>query len=293
MWISLALLSAAASAATTMSLKTVVARGGIVVPIAGYRGVAGLVLAAIVVALGLLPEPTAAYLRLTGLMVVPEVAGVLCMAAALRRGELSRVQPLFGTLPVFVMLSGMIVLGEMPTAVAALGVVLVAMGLYVTGLRRGASWAEPLRELARTPASWYALAASVAWTFATMVHKAGIAEVGPLPWAMTICLASSVGVLVASWVAATVRRFPDADGIAAGTWRRIALTGAVFAVQQIGLQLALRDAPAAYVTALTATSTVLATLLGIVALRERSAPGRRLAAAAMVAAGAVLIALGR
>lgn len=287
MWVFLALLSAAAAAATTFLVKGAVGRGGVVYVSAGYRAVAGVVLALLVLLAGPVPAPTAAYGRLAALVFVPEVAGVLCMAAALRLGELSRVQPLFGTLPMFVMLSEMAFLGARPTAGGGAGVALVVAGVYLAGLRRGMRWWEPLADLGRSAAGRYALAASLAWTCATLIHPSGIRAVGPLPWATTLAFSSAAGVvLLGPLVTRGAARTPAATG--AGWWP-IALAGALFAVQQVGLQFALRDAAAGYVVSLTATSTVLSTLLGVVVLGEREGSRRRVAAAAMVAAGAALI----
>jgi uncharacterized membrane protein len=60
----------------------------------------------------------------------------------------------------------------------------------------------------------------------------------------------------------------------------------------VGLQLALRAAQASYVVAVTATSTPLATALGVALLGERTAARFRILGAALVSVGAVMIALG-
>jgi uncharacterized membrane protein len=79
---------------------------------------------------------------------------------------------------------------------------------------------------------------------------------------------------------------------AAGWAAAVLLAGAAFAVQQVGLQLSLRAAQASYVVAVTATSTPLATALGVALLGERTAARFRILGAALVSIGAVMIALG-
>ena len=102
------------------------------------------------------------------------------------------------------MLGGWLFLDEMPTAPAAGGVVLVTVGVYCIGLRPGASALEPLRALARERASWFAVAAAVAWSITTLIHKFGIAAVGPFPWGVTLAIGS--GLLLAAALPVMGRR---------------------------------------------------------------------------------------
>jgi uncharacterized membrane protein len=113
--------------------------------------------------------------------------------------------------------------------------------------------------------------------------------VGPLPWAVTLAVSSG---LTLGLALPLIARRTGTIGIppAAGRWAAlVALGGTTFAVQQIGLHLALRAAQAGYVVALSATSILLATVLGVVLLGERSAAGARIAGGVLVSAGAALI----
>lgn len=290
MWVAFALLSALCSAGTTLMLKRAVARGGAVESTVAFRAVAGVLLVALTLALGPWPAPTPAYWRAAALVLPPEVAGMVFLTLALRAGDLSHVQPLLGTLPIFVTAGGLLFLGEVPTLPAMSGIVLVTLGVYAVGLRAGASLWEPFRALARSRAGWYALAAAAAWSAATMVHKVGIREAGPFAWAATLTLGSALALAVALpvlWhtgaLALPAREAP---------WtRQVLAAGAFFAVSQVGLHVALRAAHAGYVIALTGTGTLLSIAFGIVLLGERGAPGARVAAGVLVTAGAAIIAL--
>lgn len=290
MWVAFALVSALSAAGTTLMLKQAVARGGAVESTVAFRAVAGLLLAALTLAVGPWPAPTPVYWRTAALVIPPEVAGMVCLSLALRAGDLSLVQPLLGTLPLFVTIVATVLLDETPTLPAAAGIVLVTLGVYAVGLRAGASPLEPLRALVRSRAGWYALAASAAWSLATVLHKVGIREVGPFAWAVTLTLGSALALapaLPVLWGTGRLR-LPGRDV----PWvRLVAAAGACFAVQQVGLHLSLRQARAGYVIALTATSTLAATAFGVVVLGERSAPRARVAASLLVSAGAAIIAL--
>jgi uncharacterized membrane protein len=291
MWIVFALAAALGSAGTSFALKRTVEHAGAVVSTVTFRILAGLLLLCVVAVTGGWPALTPEYWRAAAWVLVPEVLGMLCLTLALRAGDLSLVQPLLGLLPPLVMLGGWLFLDEVPTAPAATGVVLVTAGVYCIGLRPGASALEPLRALARERASWFAIGAAVAWSITTLIHKFGIAAVGPFPWGVTLAIGS--GLLLGAalpvmgrrtgGVALPVRWFP---------WGGyVAVAAIAFALQQSGLYLAMRMAQAGYVIAISSTGLLIATGLGIVLLNERGAAGHRLAGAVLVSAGAVLIAL--
>lgn len=293
MWIFLALTAACGAAGTSFGLKRAVAHGGVLVSTVACRVVAAILLAAIVAALGGWPGMPPEYWRAVGLVLVPEVLGTLFMTLALRSGDLSLVQPLMGLLPPLVTIGGAVFLREVPTPVAAVGVLLVTLGVYCVGLQPGSSALEPIRSLARSRAGAYAAASATSWSLATLVHKQGIAAVGPFPWAVTLALGSAVALgavlPVVAWRSGEGVGVPER---AAGPWLgAVALAGLAFALQQAGLHLAFRATQAGYVMAVSATGVLFGTLLGIFVLRERAAARTRAAGALLVCSGAVLIAL--
>jgi drug/metabolite transporter (DMT)-like permease len=72
--------------------------------------------------------------------------------------------------------------------------------------------------------------------------------------------------------------------------RVVALTGFCFAVQQLGLQNALRRSQAGYVMAVVSMSILIASTIGVVVLREHGG-AHRIAGAVLVSAGVAMIAL--
>lgn len=293
MWVILALGGAVGAAMTSFLLKRAVLRGGAVASSVAARLVAGVLLVGLAAAAGAEAALDGDYWRAVGLVIVPEVLGTVFLTLALREGDLSLVQPLTGLLPPLVTLGGIVFLREVPTPAAAVGVLLVTAGVYCVGLQPGTSAWEPLRALGRSRASWYAVASTVSWSLSTLVHKQGIAAVGPFPWAATIAVASGLALAVAlpflRWRTGDAG-LPEREEAArwGGT---VAAAGLAFAVHQAGLHMAFRSAHAGYVIALSSTSILLATALGIVVLRERSAAASRIAGAALVTAGATTIAL--
>ncbi len=292
MWIVFALAAAFGSAWTSFGLKRAVEHAGAVVSTVAFRILAGLLLLCAVAATGGWPAPTPEYWRAAGWVLVPEVLGMLCLTLALRTGDLSLVQPLMGLLPPMVMLGGWLFLGEVPTAPAAAGIVLVTAGVYCIGLRPGLSALEPLRALARERASWYAVAAAVAWSITSLMHKTGIAAVGPFPWGVTLALGSALLLAAVLPVLAWRTGAVGLPRTGALPWAGfVLLAGTAFALQQTGLYLSLRLAHTGYVIAITSTGLLIATGLGIVFLGERTAARYRIAGALLVSTGAALIAV--
>jgi drug/metabolite transporter (DMT)-like permease len=194
-----------------------------------------------------------------------------------------------GILPIFVTINGALFMHEVPTLLAAFGIVLVALGIYAVGLRRGGSPLEPLRSLAADRGSWYAVLSAVFWSVTPFLHKAGTATVGPLMWSMSVSLASG---LVLGAVLPFRRRVPAVAPAQRSRWMTlVAATAIPFTLQAVALQFALQRAQGGYVMALSSMSTLIASALAVLLYRE---PGgsTRIPGAVLVAAGAALIALG-
>lgn len=291
MWIAFALTAAMGGASTSLLLKRTVLHGGALVSTVAFRAFSGVLLMGLVLASGGWPALTPGYWRVTLLVIPPEVAGMVCMTLALRAGDLSLVQPMMGMLPLFVMLSGVVFLGEVPTPEAAAGIVLVTVGVYCIGLQGGGSVLAPLRALARERASWYAVGATVAWSATTLLHKVGIAEVGPFPWAVTLTLGSAAGLALALPLVGRWHGRVGLPGRSRPWWLLVGGTGACFAIQQIGLHSALQATQAGYVVAVTSTGILIAIGFGVVLLGERAAAPQRIAGGALISAGAAMIAL--
>ena len=287
-WVVFGLLTACGSAGTSLTLKRTVALGDAVLSTIGFRLVGAALLALVVTAAGAWQPATSAYWRTLTLLMVPEIGGMLFLTLALRGGDVSRVQPIAGLLPIFVTINGILFAHEIPTPLAAAGIALVALGIYTVGLRRGHSLLEPLRALRHDRASWYAVLSSVFWSVTPFLHKRGGAEVGPLMWSMSVAAASGI-------VLGLVFRLVHAPVLPSRATRSrwlamVAVTAIPFCVQVVTLLLALGRAQSGYVLALSSTSTLIATVAAVLFFGERGGAAR-IPGAALVTAGAALIAL--
>ena len=290
MWIVLALLAALASAGTSLLLKRAVGQAGIVVTTVAFRAVGGVLLAVATTLAGPWPATTPTFWRAFAVVIPNEVGGMLCLSAALSLGDVSAVQPIMGFIPLLTMVGGALFFNEQPSALAMIGILLVVLGLYFVGLRKGSSALEPLRAFANSRASWIALLATLFWTVTSLTHKVGIAEVGAMPWATALTLGSAVALSVALPI---VARSNSGVGLPRQTmpWLQfVVLTGICFAVQQFGLHNALRRSQAGYVMAVVSSSILIATAVGVLVLREQGG-SHRITGALLVSSGVALIAM--
>ena len=203
------------------------------------------------------------------------VAYFALLALAYTRAELSVVYPLArGSAPVLVLVGAVLILGESPSAVQALGVLLVGAGVM---LIRGISGGDRSGEL-------LGLAVGVTIAAYTVVDKQGVEHASPLPY--LLLLNGPASVVYCGWMVrrrgrallAEVR--PVTLLVGAGMMGGYALT---LAALQLG--------PASGVAAARETSILVATLLGALFLGERVGPLRAFGAAAVVT-GVAAVALG-
>lgn len=205
-----------------------------------------------------------------------ELAYFALLGAAYQRAELSVVYPLArGVAPVLVLVVGVLALGAPTTAVQALGVCLVGLGvLLVRGLRRPAGSTGVLFGLA--------IACSIAAY--TLVDDEGIRYANAITYLeLTLIVPAAGYALGVAWLkgGAALRKELSASTVVAGLGMWIAY-GLVLA--------ALARAEAAPVAAVRETSIVIATIGAALVLHERVGP-TRLAGAVLVAVGVALLAI--
>jgi drug/metabolite transporter (DMT)-like permease len=287
LWVPLALAAALSAAAREALMKSVV-RGGDEVAVAFLiYAVAALALLAAALPAGL---PPLGRNLLPALLVsggINAVAAVL-VAKAVHRSDLSLVSPLQSTTPVFMVLSGWLILGELPSLRATFGIVVIVAGAYVLNMGgRSVALTAPFRALLVEPGARLFLIVAAIFAISGAVDKVGVAASSPVLWGALL----NVFVTVALWSVMAVR---GTLGAVRTTWRGAALrlggagiiTAAGLAAQFAALPLTL----AAYVIAVKRTSVLFSVALGSLVFGE-AMPLRRFAGAAIMLAGFALITL--
>lgn len=208
-----------------------------------------------------------------------ELAYFASLAAAYRAADVGLVYPIArGSAPVLALLGAVVILGTSTSPGQIAGVVAVAGGILLV---RGAAVAEAVSDRHGVV---LALVTGVFIAGYTLVDKEGLRHAAAIPY-IELVLA---GPAVAYAVVMLRRRGPGAFRREA-TPRLVAVALVLFGTYVLVL-LALREAPAASVSAVRETSVVIATVLAALAAHERLRP-TRLAGATLVTAGIALVAL--
>jgi drug/metabolite transporter (DMT)-like permease len=208
-----------------------------------------------------------------------ELAYFASLAAAYRAADVGLVYPIArGSAPVLALGGAVAILGSSTSAGQVAGVGAVAAGILLV---RGVGMADAASDRRGV---LLALVTGVFIAGYTLIDKEGLRHAAAIPYIELVL----VGPAILYGIAVLVRRGGEPFREEA-TARLVAVAILLFGTYVLVL-LALREAPAASVSAVRETSVVIATVLAALAARERLRP-TRLAGAILVAAGVALVAL--
>ncbi len=280
LWLLLALAAAVLTAAREALFKAAAADlhpHGVAVAVHGTGAL--LLLPLLLLREGLLrPEPSFWWaLAVSG--GINAVAAVM-IVRAVYVSDLSLVSPLKALTPVFMLLTGPLILRELPGPIGAAGVLAVGCGGWLLA-RTGPGLLEPFRALARDRGVRLMTGVAALFAVSATVDKVGVLASSPLTWA--VALKATVALLV---LPLAIRR----GGLGGGRPLTLLAGGAASAASVAAQMTALPLTFAAYVIAAKRSSILFAVLFGAIFFGER-ATLRRLAGAAIMLTGLVLLTL--
>ena len=219
---------------------------------------------------------------------VVEAVYFVLLSAAYRRGDLSVVYPIArGTAPLFAVAAGIFILGEHLSVPGAVGVGAIAAGIIVIQRPwRALRGAGGRRSADR--AVLFALATGVAIATYSAIDSVGVRFVAP--WLFAAMLFPVGAVALVAWV-----RYVDRAVVDGGApWPRAAVAGTLSLMGYLLILFAYSVAPLTIVAPLRESAVVLGSSWGSFRLGEatdRADGARRIAGAALVVAGALLVGL--
>ncbi|WP_088535115.1 DMT family transporter [Geobacter sp. DSM 9736] len=213
----------------------------------------------------------------------------LCTGHAYRRGDLSVTYPLTQTSMLYVPLWGVCFLGERPAPFGIIGIILVALGAYLTQMRRlrRAELLRPFRNLA-DHSILAAILAGFIYSVGAIIDKKGVENYSPLSFT-SLLIFTMLGFMTANLLRPCHRPQIFAE------WRQnrwyILAGGPLMAGSFLTFRYGLSLAPLAYAVPVRQVSVIAGVLIGVLFLGEPC--GRiRLLAAALIVTGVCLIRLG-
>jgi drug/metabolite transporter (DMT)-like permease len=290
-WIVLALAAAVCTALRDVASKHAGRRAGAATVGLGVAAVPAVLLGIIVLA-GRPAAPGEGFW--TALLISGGINAIATplIVVALQRSDLSLVAPLTSLTPLFMLLTGAIVLGERPGPWGALGVGTIVIGAWFLALpARRQSALDPFRALLRDPGARAMLLVAFLYSISATYDKVGTQASSPLFWAAAINLVVTLvlGTLVLGARLRTRDRpqAPTADAVSA--LPIILLAGLLAAIMAAAQMTALLLTLAAYVIAVKRISTLFGVLLGHSVFHERHVRQRLVGALVMLAGFALLV----
>ncbi len=231
------------------------------------------------------PEIGEGFLFAALLSVVTNLVAVTMQVRALSISPLSLTVPFLAFTPLFMLLTGWVVLREAPNPQGLAGILLIVAGAYAINLDkiRGGILA-PIKAITREPGSRLMLIVAFIWSISSVYDK--VATVNSSPAFYSSFFSVVYGVLYIPLLVVGLRKMP----LPRGTTPRLFLLGFVFAVMIMAQMMAIEMTLASYVIAIKRTGMVMGVVLGYYLFKERNLRFR-LVGAALMSAGVVVIAL--
>ncbi len=235
------------------------------------------------------PELPAPFWGWVGVMVPLEILAMWLYMLALRDTPLYLTLPYLAFTPVFVIITGLLLLGERISLTGWAGILLVVIGAYLLNANHGtgfASWFAPLRAIAYARGSRLMLAVAALYSVTSVMGKAA------LQYTPTLFFASFYFALLGLLTLLLFGRGnPRPRALLRARLPQHLAIGALMALMIITHFAAIQLAQVAYMIAVKRTSLLFGILYGTLLFKEPY-PLRHLVAGALMVCGVLLIALG-
>ena len=232
------------------------------------------------------PQPGPLYYLCIAAGIPLEMLALYCYMRAIKRSPLSLTLPLIAFTPVFMILTGRVVLGEAIGPLGLWGIGLTVTGAYMLNLSSaGEGPLEPLYALFREPGSRLMLLVSFIYSLTSTIGKLGALHSAAAFFGVTYFTGFT---LISLLLAPLVPGTRIARTLKAPLWG--AAVGLATAVMILSHMAAIVATEAAYMITMKRTSLLIGILYGWWLFGERNI-GERIIAAAVMLAGVFLIGL--
>jgi uncharacterized membrane protein len=205
---------------------------------------------------------------------------------AFKHGELSRILPLSSLGPALSLLLGWLLLGQIPSSVATVGIFIIVIGIYVLNLK-GRYLHNPLKIFTADKANLYTLFGLIINAMAGVLDKRAISASGPMYYSFV----STLGAVVTMFISARATSISDMPQIKQQA-RPLLIAGALFGLSYAAYILALVSGPLSYVMAIRSSSALLiGSLIGFWFFKE-SFTKSKFVAFILILMGSTLLAVG-
>ncbi|MGB5834083.1 MAG: DMT family transporter [Thiohalocapsa sp.] len=189
--------------------------------------------------------------------------GGWALNTAIHRSDISLVGPVMTLTPGFVVVIEWLVIGELPSGLGLIGLLMLVAGAYLLSVERGGTGpVAPLRRLLTNPGRLFTLVAAFCFAAASTLGRVGVQMSDPLSFAVIVAIINPV-VLFLLFSVQDHRFYREA--FPADLRRQLPalmLLGVLFALMRIADQIALSLTLASYAMAVKRTAGIFSVLIG-------------------------------
>jgi uncharacterized membrane protein len=208
---------------------------------------------------------------------------------ALQASDLSLAIPFVSFTPIFLLFTSPLLVNELPTGQDVAGILCIVAGAYSLQIQSPPQgWLAPFRAMVSQPGPRRMLSVAMIYSVSSNFDKIGVQNSSPLFWSLSITTVMTIGFF-------SLFRLMARPSVAPSIQSIIGILLAIGFLQTLGLYFhntALSEGDVASVIAIKRTSILFAVLWGIMFFKEPQGKAR-LAGAALMVSGIVLLALGQ
>ncbi len=205
---------------------------------------------------------------------------------AIKSSDLSITTPMLTFVPLFLLITSPIMLGEFPDPIGLIGIMLIFSGSYLLNIKEiNAGYLSPFRKLLKEKGPKLMLLVAFLWSISSNLHKMGIEASSPILWVISTEIFFTIILTPIMFY----KSQKNLNQIKTG-WKALIPIGCFSALSLIFQMNALKLALVVYVISVKRTSVVLDVLLGCCIFKEKNLT-ERLAGAAIMAVGVLFIGL--
>lgn len=206
------------------------------------------------------------------------------IAKAYKASDASIVTPMFAISPILVLFTSFLILGEIPSLLGVIGVVLIAAGAYALKMDNSKKMLEPIKKLWEERGVQIILIVIFIYAVTANTDKIGVNMSSPVMWPLMIYTLSSVFMLPLM-----MKKSENWRSKIKTDWKPLALLGGLGAVSIIFQMMAIELTLVSYVVAIKRLSIPLTVVMSYFLLNETTDFKERIGGSALMAVGALLV----
>lgn len=215
------------------------------------------------------------------------VAATILYMKAIQYEDLSRTIPMISFTPVFLLITSPLVIGETPSLLGLIGVILITIGAYVLNIHKHdhGDYLAPIKSILKDRGTKLMLIVASIWSFTSVFDKMGINNSSALFWVVAIHIFLTVTIFPIMWY-----KNPDFLSVFQNKAKELAPFGVLNALKLSLQHIALSLALVPYVVSIKRTSILFSVVIGWLFFKDKHIK-KRLIGAGVMLVGAVIIIL--